>query len=149
MLIEKVDSKNLINFYSKNSLEIDSEHGYFGTNVESFAIVENEIIKGAVTISKYGKKNILEAIAVDEESRGQGFGKELLKFAVGKIDGSVYTISKEHDFYLKHNFKFAKNMDDMISGNCKVCTEYNKGCFPKVMVLKSTDRRKLWLEDTK
>ena len=39
------------------------------------------------------------------------FGKELLKFAVGKIDGSVYTISKEHDFYLKHNFKQIKRAE--------------------------------------
>lgn len=149
MFIEEIDSAKLFKFYGGNDLEIDENHGYFGTNVKSYAIVENEIVQGAVTISKYGDKSFLEAIAVNKEMRGQGLGKELLKYAIGKTSGSVYTISKEHGFYLKHNFKFVKNMDDMIDGNCKVCEDYNKICHPKVMVLKSSDRRKLWLENTK
>ena len=149
MLVEKIDRGILIKFYADNDLEIDESHGYFGTNLESFAIIENEIIQGAVTISKYEDKNFLEAIAVDKAMRGKGYGKELLKVAVGNIDGSVYTISKEPGFYLKHNFRPVNNMDEMISGNCKVCEEFNKTCHPQVMVLKRTDRRKLWLENTK
>ena len=78
MFIEEIDSAKLFKFYSGNDLEIDENHGYFGTNVKSYAIVENEIVQGAVTISKYGDKSFLEAIAVNKEMRGQGFGKELL-----------------------------------------------------------------------
>lgn len=148
-IIEKCDSSKLIKFYQNNDLEIDEQHGYFGTNLESYVIYDNEVVEGAVTISKYADKSFLEAIAVNKTSRGKGYGKELLKYAIGKTNGSVYTISKLHDFYLKHNFRFAKNMDEMISGNCKVCSEYNNTCHPKVMVLKSSDRRKLWLENTK
>lgn len=149
MFIEKIDSAKLIKFYSENEIEIDLEHGYLGTNVESYVIIENEIIQGAITISEYANKSFLEAVAVCKEARGKGYGRELLKYAIGKLNGSVYTISKAHDFYLKHNFKFVKNMDEMIDSNCKVCEEYNKTCYPKVMVLKSSDRRKLWLENTK
>ena len=79
MLVEKIDSAILIKFYAENDLEIDESHGYFGTNLESFAMIENEIIQGAVTISKYEDKNFLEAIAVDKAMRGKGYGKVLFE----------------------------------------------------------------------
>lgn len=57
---------------------------------------------------------------------------------------NIYVISKEHDFYLKRGFEFIEGLEYMISDNCQICKEYNKTCFPKVMILKkkqNTDYR--------
>lgn len=136
MEIIEYDSEKLIEFYKSNDIEISEEHGYYGTNLKSFVMIENEKIIGAVTISKYDSQNFLEVIAVSKDSRDKGYGYTLLNKGIDQFDGDIYVISKEHDFYLKSGFEFIENLEYMISDNCQACEEYNKTCFPKVMILK-------------
>lgn len=136
MKIIEYDSEKLIQFYKDNNIEINEEHGYYGTNLKSFAIIENEDIVGAVTISKYDSKNFIEVIAVNKDSRGKGYGNILLNKGIEQFDNDIYVISKKHDFYLTNRFEFIEGLEYMISDNCQVCEEYNKTCFPKVMMLK-------------
>ena len=74
----KYDNKSLINFYRENGLEFDENKGYFGINVKSFALLENEKIIGGVSISIYKEKSFIEALAVDKEYRNKGYGKLLI-----------------------------------------------------------------------
>lgn len=144
MKIIEYDSEKLIEFYKSNDIEISKEHGYYGTNLKSFVIIENEKIIGAVTISKYDSKDFIEVIAVNKDSRGKGYGNLLLDKGIEKLGDNIYVISKEHDFYLKRGFEFIEGLEYMISDNCQICKEYNKTCFPKVMILKkkqNTDYR--------
>lgn len=143
MNIIEYDSEKLIQFYKDNDIEINEEHGYYGTNLKSFAMIENEDVVGAVTISKYDSKNFIEVIAVNKDSRGKGYGNILLNKGIEQLDGDIYVISKEHDFYLKNGFEFIEGLEYMISDNCQVCEEYNKTCFPKVMVLKRNKVKKM------
>lgn len=136
MNIREYDSKKLIQFYKNNDIEINEEHSYYGTNLKSIAMIENEDVVGAVTISKYDSKDFIEVIAVNKNSRGKGYGNILINKGIEQLDGDIYVISKEHDFYLKNGFEFIEGLEYMISDNCQVCEEYNKTCFPKVMVLK-------------
>ena len=136
MEIIEYDSEKLIRFYEDNNIEINEEHGYYGTNLKSFAIIEKENIVGAVTISVYDSKNFIEVIAVNKYSRGNGYGNILLNKGIEQFNGDIYVISKEHDFYLKNGFEFIEGLEYMISDNCQACQEYNKTCFPKVMILK-------------
>jgi len=54
------DSENLIDFYCKNGLEFYENKKYFGTDLRSFALVDNDKIIGAITISKYKEKILLK-----------------------------------------------------------------------------------------
>ena len=135
MKIIEYDSKSLINFYNENDIEISEEHGYFGINLKSFAMIEkNEQIVGAITVSNYHSKKFIEAIAVRKDSRGKGYGNILLNKVIEELNGDVYAISKEHNFYIKNGFEFIEDLEYMISDNCQNCEEYNKTCFPKVMI---------------
>ena len=96
----KYDNKSLINFYRENGLEFDKNKSYFGINVESFALLENEKIIGAVSISIYKEKNFIEALAVDKEYRNKGYGKLLIEKAIEKLEKPVYTISKVDKFLI-------------------------------------------------
>ena len=135
MKIIEYDSKSLINFYNENDIEISEEHGYFGINLKSFAMIDkNEQIVGAITVSNYHSKKFIEAIAVRKDSRGKGYGNILLNKVIEELNRDVYVISKEHNFYIKNGFEFIEDLEYMISDNCQNCEEYNKTCFPKVMI---------------
>ena len=134
MNIIEFNSNNLINFYIENGLEFDTNKGYFGENVKSFTILENKKVIGALSISKYKSKNFIEAIAVDEKYRHQGYGKKLLDKALKELSKPIYAISKVDEFYLKNGFLY--DNADLIDKGCKTCKEYNVTCFPKVVVFK-------------
>ena len=127
-------SKSLIDFYMNNGLEIDENRGYFGTNVKSFALMNNQKIIGAVSFSIYKNKKFIEALPVDREYRNKVYGKLLLEKAIKKLNKPVYTISKVDEFYLKNGFVY--DGVDLIDKECKNCKEYNLTCFPKIVVYK-------------
>ena len=104
MKFDKYDNDSLINFYIENGLEFDERKKYFGNNIRSFALLENENIIGAVSISIYKGKSFIEALAVDKKYRNRGYGKSLIEKAIGELEKPVYTISKVDEFYLKNGF---------------------------------------------
>ena len=134
MIIIKYDNKTLIDFYIENGLEYYENKGYFGTGVESFALLENEKIIGAFSISIYKNKSFIEALAVDKEYRNNGYGRWLIGKSIEKLEKPIYTISKVDEFYLKNGFIYDDL--DLIGKECKTCDNYNITCFPKVMVYK-------------
>ena len=105
---------------------------YFGNNIRSFALLENENIIGAVSISIYKGKSFIEALAVDKKYRNRGYGKSLIEKAIGELEKPVYIISKVDEFYLKNGFVYSN--EELIDKECKACNEYNITCFPKVVV---------------
>ncbi len=134
MKFDKYNNESLINFYIKNGLEFDENKKYFGTNIRTFVLIENEKIIGAVSISIYKCKSFIEALAVDKKYRNKGYGKLLVEKAIEKLKKPVYTISKVDEFYLKNGFVYSN--EDLIDKECKTCSEYNITCFPKVVVYK-------------
>ena len=78
MKFDKYDNDSLINFYIENGLEFDERKKYFGNNIRSFALLENENIIGAVSISIYKGKSFIEALAVDKKYINRGYGKSLI-----------------------------------------------------------------------
>lgn len=68
MEIIEYDNNSLIKFYKENGLEFDENKKYFGTDVKSFVILDNNVIIGAISISNYKNKSFIEAVAVNEEN---------------------------------------------------------------------------------
>lgn len=133
--MEIVEHNNdLIEFYIENGLEFDEDRGYFGTNIRSFALLENNKVIGSLTISIYKNKSFIEALAVSIEYRNKGYGKLLLQKAIEELEKPVYAISKADKFYLNNGFVY--DNADIIGKECKTCDEYNVTCFPRVVVYK-------------
>lgn len=134
MKLYKYNNEILINFYIENGLEFTENKKYFGVNVNSFAIIENEKIIGAVSISIYKDKNFIEALAIDKKYRNKGYGSLLIEKSIEELEKPVYTISKVDKFYLKNGFVYSN--EDLIDMECKTCSEYGVTCFPKTLVYK-------------
>ena len=134
MEIIEYDNKTLINFYAENGLEFSETKGYYGTNIKSFALLKNNKIIGACSISIYNGKSFIEAIAIDKKYRNKGYGKTLIEKALMELQKPIYTISKMDNFFLKNGFTY--DTVDLIGKECKTCDEYNITCFPKVMMYK-------------
>ena len=134
MKIDKYGNEKIINFYIINGLEFDESKKYFGTNVRTFALIEDEKIIGAISISIYKCKSFIEALAVDKKYRNKGYGKLLIQKAIDELVKPIYAISIENEFYLKNDFVFSN--EDLIGKDCKRCNKYNVTCFPKVVVYK-------------
>ena len=131
-MITQYDSNLLIDFYIKNGLEFDENKSYFGETIKSYALLDGKTIIGAVSFSKYKDVNYIEAIAVDESYRKQGYGKVLLDKVISELGMPVYVISKEDKYFLDYGFKYDDT--DLIDDRCKMCDKYNVSCFPKVMI---------------
>ena len=124
----KYDNKKIINFYIENVLEFDERKSYFGTNVKSFVLLENE------KLLVYKDKSFIEVLAVDRKYRNKGYGKVLIEKAIEKLEKPIYTISKVDEIYFKNGFIY--DNADLIGKECKTCEEYNVTCFPKVVIYK-------------
>lgn len=134
MKLIEYGNNTLIDFYKINGLEFTKEHNYFGKNIKSLAIIENNKVIGAISVSIYKNKSFIEALAISKEYRHKGYGKILLEKALQALHIPIYTISKVDDFYLKNGFTYSE--EDLIGKECKSCPEYNTTCYPKVMVCK-------------
>ena len=132
MNIIEYDSNLLIDFYTSNDLEINDNNIYFGINLKSYVLVDNDKIIGAVTVSKYKDVNYIEAIAVDKNYRNNGYGKILLDKVIDEFNDKVYIISKNDKFFLSYGFKNSNLV--LIDDGCKKCDKFNVSCFPKTMV---------------
>ncbi len=131
MIIE-YNSSLLIDFYINNQIEISNDNSYFGTDLKSYVLLDNDKIIGAVTVSKYKNVDYIEAIAVDKDYRNNGYGKMLLDKVIDEVNDKVYIISKNDKFFLSYGFKYSDL--DLIDDGCKKCDKYNISCFPKTMV---------------
>ena len=83
------DSQLLTDFYIKNGLEFDTKRNYFGTNIKSYVLKDNENIIAAISFSEYKNVNYIEAIAVDKKYR---IDTEEKTFNVGT--GNGYTVNQ-------------------------------------------------------
>lgn len=125
------DSNPLIEFYMINGIEFDKDVGYFGNDIKSYALLDNNKVIAAISYSIFNGVNFIEAVAVDEAYRNKGYGKFLLDFVIDKIKRPVYLISKSNEYFLKYGFIYDDL--DLIDSACKSCKFYNVSCTPRVM----------------
>ena len=126
------DSSLLMDFYDENDIDFAENIQYFGTEPKSYALFDGDILVGSITISKYRNVNYLEALAINKPYRKKGYGKLLLDKVINELHAPLYALSKNDDYFFKNGFKYTNV--DLISKECKICSEYLVTCFPRAMV---------------
>lgn len=133
------DYESLIPFFEENGLELE--------NSENFPI---EILKNwrcddagsgellaAASLQKISGHFVLEDLAVREDMRGTGLGKELLRMveqeakSMGAED--FWLVAKVPQYYKKFQWQEVPREEAPDISKCFHCENYKKTCFPSIM----------------
>lgn len=136
---ETDDYARLSAFYEENGLEIEvSETAPEGT-LKSWKY-EDERTKellAAATLQKRDGCYVLADLAVKEELRGTGMGRELLKLAEdeAKALGAVemWLVGKVPAFYSKFGWMETERSTAPDISRCQSCQDFGNTCFPSIM----------------
>ena len=131
----------LIPFYTSRGIE-ELGNQFENKPVISFVIKNSIELIAAITCSKIEDIYIIEAIAVKENYEGMGIGTKLLKYTVEYIERiggkNIILNAKNSKFFEMNNFiKISKeNVPVEVYSYCLNCPDYEKKCFPTIMVYK-------------
>lgn len=126
-------------FYEANGLEIEvSENPPEGT-LKSWEYIDEETkeLFAAATLQKRANCYVLADLAVREELRGSGMGKELLKIAEDEAKalgaGEMWLVGKVPAFYSKFGWTETERETAPDISRCQSCEDFGTTCFPSIM----------------
>jgi N-acetylglutamate synthase-like GNAT family acetyltransferase len=116
------------------------EDGTFENIVSAYGCFIGADLVGCAALKKDGQRYSIEWLSVSDFLRGKGIGSML----VGRIEGEarmrgaeeLWALARAPRFFEKIGFRVASPAE---SGgptmcNCLLCSQYQKSCFPAVMV---------------
>lgn len=135
-MVEINNHDNLTTFYFGYEFEIEPNWVEINNPVHSVAIMENNEIIGAYTLSFRLNHYILDYIAVKVCKFKKGYGtrlvENLLQYAKENNIKDIYLVAKEPEFFYKTGAKYI--VDDIgYLDECKKCEYYPAYCNPKMM----------------
>lgn len=133
------DLYTLNKFFEENDLEIGDEDEPEKTDpVAAWNVVDTKGMAGGILLALCEGEYILDGIAVREDLRGTNLGKELLfkilKEAKNRGAKRIYLVARAPDFFRKYGFKKTNPAKVPPFFGCLGCPQYNKICFPEVMI---------------
>lgn len=136
---ETKDYGRLSAFYEENGLEIEvSETAPEGTLKHwKYEDEDTEKLLAAATLQKRDGCYVLADLAVTEELRGTGMGKELLQIAEDEAKAlgaeEMWLVGKVPDFYKKFDWKEVERETAPDISICQSCEDFGTTCFPSIM----------------
>jgi len=146
MIRETENYNELVELFIKNGLEFSEDEPVETTDILKCweARKENKLIGGCVLANRQGKY-IIDGIAVEPEFRKGDLGSKLLHCAINylkeKKASELYLVARAPGFFKTQGFKTVPREDAPNFFECFGCDQYQKTCFPEVMVLHLEDRR--------
>jgi N-acetylglutamate synthase-like GNAT family acetyltransferase len=116
------------------------EDGTFQRTVAAFGYYLFDDLVGCASLNRDGERYIVDWLAVAERMRGKGLGDGLVgmiaKEAKRRGANRLWALARAPEFFEKIGFRRSV-VDDGIGpvlDNCLVCRQYQKSCFPAVMI---------------
>lgn len=135
MKVVEYDASLLFDFFIANGLDFTSSRSFFGEDVISYVIYDKDKLIGGIALSSSCGLNFIDALAVDKDYRGRGYGTLLVNKVLESCSKPVYVIPKAEELYSKLNFKYQDSWF-LDRYGCNACEKKGKSCFPKVMSLR-------------
>jgi N-acetylglutamate synthase-like GNAT family acetyltransferase len=116
------------------------EDGTFRQTVAAIAYYQSENLVGCATLRKDGEVYSVDWLAVDDRMRGKGLGRELVatiaREARRRGASRLWALARAPEFFERIGFR--RNVADEgigpVLANCLVCPQYQKSCFPAIMM---------------
>jgi amino-acid N-acetyltransferase len=134
---EHQDHDRLMDVFVRNGLEAPSPDDP-ATEIKHWAIEEGGHIVGATSVSRRNGALVLDYFAIDRPYRNHGWSRHMLKkvltYANQQGAREIYTVTKIPDYFQKAGFQKIDRKDAPDFSQCFSCPQYQKDCFPEVMV---------------
>lgn len=126
-------------FFRNNGLENHSPGADPEGLVETFSVLSEGMLIGAVSVVFEVGVFVVLDLAVNKEHRRKDIGSVLLKKAINKIrevsSESIYLVAKVPEFFKTHGFNEIDPKTAPEFSNCQKCDQFNVTCFPTMMCL--------------
>ena len=131
--------EQLVDFYISRGIEFNDDKQYFHPPIFSYiAQIDGDFV-GAITICKENDDFILDEVAVIPEKQGQGVCTALVNASIDKIirqysERKIYLVAKKSNIFKNMGFEIIQREDAPSFSECFNCPDFQKKCFPKIMV---------------
>lgn len=139
IVVEYKEHDKLVDFYISRGIEFGDDKKYFHPPVFSYVALINDELVGAITVCKEDDDFILDEVAVKEEYTNKGICKSLVDTVIKRIEKengncNMYLVAKHPEVFTSMGFKEIPREDSPSFSECFTCPDFQKNCFPKVMV---------------
>lgn len=118
------------------------EDGTFENIITAYGYYFGEVLMGCVALKKDGGRYSIEWLAVSEDLRKKGVGSLLVKTieneARARGADRIWALARAPRFFEKIGYR-TSTMNESggpSMSNCMLCQQYQRSCFPAVMVRK-------------
>ena len=139
--IKDAEYSELVELYEAADLELNDDRSAPGTVIKNWQVIDENgrQIAGASLLEKEGLC-VLEDLAVVEDLRREGLGKELLALEIDRAGEEKYEelwlCAKIPEYYLKFGWEDVDPLTAPPISMCQDCSKFHKSCFPRIMVKK-------------
>ena len=139
-IIQTEDYEGLIPMFIEQGLEFGEEEEVPTDVLRCWRAEDGEgrLVGGAVLALREGEY-ICDGIATTPEARSAGLGKALLQKLTDEVTSrggdSIYLVARAPEFFRKQGFNTIERDDAPNFFECFSCSQYQKTCFPEVMLL--------------
>ncbi len=116
------------------------EDGTFQRTIIAFGYYLLDDLVGSATLRRDGDMYSVDWLAVAERMRGKGLGGGLVAVTAKEAETRgakrLWALARAPEFFEKMGFRRVVADDGIgpVLANCLVCPQYNKSCFPAIMV---------------
>ncbi len=137
---ETTDYESLRKFYEENGLEVSDDIERDDNAVFSLMYKIGNSLTAAATLSFRKSVFILDYIAVSENHRKEGLGKEALGLIKSKAKNlgaeAIYITARNPMFFKAQHFEEGSPEGIDMNEDCKGCSQFGKTCVSVPMMLK-------------
>lgn len=134
------DYDSLVPMFIANRLEFSEEEPVPTDIVRCWQLTDDDgRLQGGAVLALREGSFIVDGIAVNEQYRSSGAGRQLLEHiisAVRQLGGSsIFLVARAPGFFRKSGFVTVDRVDAPQFFECFTCPQYGKECRPEVMRL--------------
>lgn len=139
-MLYTMDYYSLVDLFVRAGLEISPKDPAPEGLLTCFELIDEESGRrvGAAGLVHDKGEFILRCVAVEEDCRGKGYGKDLVEAVMNEAKkrsaGRIWLTAKVPGFYKKFGFEVVPMEQAPFETKCLTCAQYHNGCDSEVMV---------------
>ena len=145
---ETEDYERLVPFFIENKLEFTEEDAEEVPTdiVKCWQITDadDRLVGGFVLALREGEY-ICDGIAIDENLRGTGLGRQLLELGLEEMvkrgGNRMYLVARAPEFFRRNGFVTVPRQEAPNFFECLTCPQYGISCHPEVMRIDIEDEK--------